>query len=97
MANPELLPPPPMDLKANPSFYRWLQTIFKAFNDTSFGEINNQLAVINQQIAALQARPQVHYGTGAPANVFGGSGDWFADTSGHHIYVKAGVTWVLVV
>lgn len=60
--------------------------------------INGQITTINGQIVTLQANGVVRFGAGIPANGLGNVGDWYADTSGSHVYVKTGaITWQLVV
>lgn len=93
----DTLSPPPMDLKSNPSLYRWLQTLYTAFGGTPVGNLSEQIDAINQQIAALQARFQVRNGVGAPATSLGVNGDWYADTTNKHIYVKVSGAWVQIV
>ena len=56
------------------------------------------IATNTTNIVALQARSQVRNGGIAPAAGLGSIGDWYADTTGLHIYVKTGVaTWTLVI
>lgn len=56
-----------------------------------------QISINASNINALYARSQVLNGTAAPAAGTGVNGDWFADTSAKHIYVKVGGSWVLIV
>lgn len=48
-------------------------------------------------ISTLAARSQVLNGVTAPAAGTGVNGDWFADTTAKHIYVKVAGSWVLIV
>jgi hypothetical protein len=60
---------------------------------THTSEINANTA----SIAALTTRSQVFNGAGAPGAGLGVNGDWYTDTTAHHIYVKSSGAWVLIV
>lgn len=67
----------------------------------AIGNLTTQQAATQLQLDALQtafdALAIVYNGTAAPAAGLGNVGDWFADTTGKHIYVKtAAATWTLV-
>jgi len=55
------------------------------------------IASLNSTVTTLANRNQVFNGTAAPAGGLGVNGDWYADTSAKHIYVKVGGAWVLIV
>lgn len=60
--------------------------------------INVEIAAINSEITTLSARAQSLNGSGVPAVGVGNVNDWYADTTGHHVYVKTAVgTWTLIV
>ena len=48
-------------------------------------------------ISALTARSQIRNGTAVPVAGLGADGDWYADTTAHHIYVRVAGSWVLIV
>jgi hypothetical protein len=60
---------------------------------THTSEINANTA----SIAALTTRSQVFNGAGVPSAGLGVNGDWYTDTTAHHIYVKSSGAWVLIV
>jgi hypothetical protein len=62
------------------------------------GTTSGQLATTNFVTTAIASLPQVHNGTGAPASGLGNVGDWYADTTGLHIFVKTAIaTWTQIV
>lgn len=69
-----------------------------AQNTAAIAALNGLVATLQVQVAALQLRSQVFNGSGAPDNAADTVGDWYADMSGLHIYVKTGVaTWTMIV
>lgn len=57
----------------------------------------SNISTNTSNISALAARSQVLNGTTAPAAGLGANGDWFADTTAKHIYVRVGGSWTLIV
>lgn len=55
------------------------------------------ISALQGSVASLSTRSQVLNGTAAPSAGTGANGDWFADTTAKHIYVKVSGSWVLVV
>jgi hypothetical protein len=55
------------------------------------------IATNTANISTLFARSQVFNGGTVPNPAGGVNGDWYADTVAHHVYVKSGGVWVLIV
>lgn len=68
-----------------------------ASNTTNIATNTTNIASNTTSINTLIARPQIRNGTVAPASGLGANGDWYADTSAKHIYVKVTGAWVLIV
>lgn len=66
-----------------------------ATNTANISTLFSTTATHSSQIASLAARSQVLNGAGGPSG--GVDGDWYADTSGHHIHVKVSGSWVQIV
>lgn len=64
---------------------------------TRVSTLETNVSTLQGQVSALQSRSQVFNGVGAPGAGLGSNGDWYADTSGDHIYVKIAGTWTLIV
>jgi hypothetical protein len=63
-------------------------------------QINANTSAISSNssaITALQGRSQVRSGSGIPSNGTGVDGDWFADTTNKHIYVRVSGAYVLII
>lgn len=65
-----------------------------ATNTAAITVLGNQIAGVN---LALSVRSAVLNGAGAPAGALGNNGDWYADTTNLHIYVKVAGAWLLIV
>lgn len=81
-----------------------IQTLFAAVQAQSIAINANAAAIstLQGQVTALQTQVNalnlVYNGTTAPAGALGNIGDWYADTSAKHIYVKTAVaTWTLII
>lgn len=64
---------------------------------TSTTALTAEINTLSFQINILTSRSVVLNGAGAPAGGLGNNGDWYADTTNKHIYVKTGGAWLQIV
>lgn len=56
------------------------------------------ITTLTMEVTTLQGNAVSRNGSGAPSNALGAVGDWYADTSNLHIYVKTGAAaWTKIV
>lgn len=72
-------------------------TVNIATLQTEVSTLQTQMTALTARVVALEARGEVLNGSGVPAAGLGKVKDWYADTTGSHIYVKTAVaTWTLI-